>query len=61
MNFRDRPVSPRNDIDARNRESDVLDDYLDARHEARRTGSSFFAYVANALFGRWHAMRRRDD
>jgi hypothetical protein len=54
------PPRPR-DVDARNRESDVLDDYLDARHEARRTGSSFFAYVANVLFGRWHAMRRRDD
>lgn len=61
MSFRDRHIPPHRDIDTRNRESDALDDYLDARHEARRTGSSFFAYVANALFGRWHAMRRRDD
>ena len=44
--------------DARNRESDAFDDYLDARHEARRTGASFFAYVADALFRRWLTMRR---
>lgn len=61
MNFRDRRIHPHRDIDTRNRESDAMDDYLDARHEARRTGSSFFAYVANALFVRWHAIRRRDD
>lgn len=59
--MRDRSPLRSSDTDGCNRESDVLDDYLDARHEARRTGSSFFAYVANALFSRWHAMRRRDD
>lgn len=48
-------------VDARNRESDAMDDYLDARHEVRRTGSPFFAYVADMLFRRWHAMRRRDE
>lgn len=54
------PPRTRN-VDARNRESDALDDYMDARHEARRTGSSFFAYVADMLFRRWHALRRRDE
>ena len=48
-------------IDDRNKESDAFDDFLDARHEARRTGSSFFAYVASILFSRWSAMRRRDE
>lgn len=59
MNFR--RVPPSKDVDERNREADAMDDFLDARHEARRTGSTFFAYVADVLFRRWSAMRRRDD
>lgn len=57
----DRAPPPSGDIDARNRQSDAFDDYLDARHEARRTGSNFFAYVADALFRRWNALRGRDE
>ena len=55
------PVENVTRADARNRESDAFDDYLDARHEARSSGSGFFAYVADILFRRWSAMRRRDE
>lgn len=60
MNSRD-AARPLRAADDRNRESDALDDYLDARHEARRTESSFFAYVADALFRRWTKLRGRGD
>lgn len=44
--------------DARNREQDAFDDYLDAMHALRRSGGLLEAYIANALFHRWLAMRR---
>lgn len=44
--------------DARNRERDAWDDYLDAWGELRRSRSLRDAYLVAVLFGRWLATRR---
>jgi hypothetical protein len=54
------PAPPTSSADARNRERDAWDDYIDAWGELRRTRSLRDAYVVAALFGRWLAMRSRN-
>lgn len=44
--------------DARNRERDALDDYLDGLDAQRRSGSLQDAFTVPALFRRWLSIRR---
>ena len=52
------PAPPPGEADARNRERDAFDDYLDAWGELRKTRSLRDAYVVAALFARCLSVRR---